>query len=217
LYKSFLFAALLVLGLVLGPAGGHASLITNGGFETGTAPPLNDFRTLFAGDASYDDISGWTVTGGSVDWKNTYWTPQEGTKSLDLSGSIIGEISTTFATIPDTVYTVTFYLSGNFAGGNTTKRVKVSADGQSQIFYFAQPPDWSRTNMGWTPKTWTFTADDASALLTFASLDNNAFGPALDQVEVLAPSPVVIPLPGTMWLLGSGLLGLWGWRRKKTK
>ena len=222
MYKSILLAALLVFGLAFGPAGVHASLIINGGFETGTNPPTDDYTTLYADRASNDDILGWVVTQRSVDWVNTYWSPQEGHKSIDLSGDTIGAISTTFATIPGEVYTVTFYMSGNFVGGNTYKRVKVSADKESKIFSFDRPSDWSLTNMGWTQKTFIFTADDSSALLTFDSLDNNAFGPALDNITVLGPSPSppspspgAIPLPGTMWLLGSGLLVLLGWKGKK--
>ena len=192
----------------------HANFITNGGFESGTDPPTDDFRTLNAGDDSFDNISGWVVT-GSVDWKNPYWIAQEGEKSLDLSGSYIGAISTTFDTIPGGIYTVTFYMSGNFDHNNRDgnplyKRLRVSAAGASQTFYFDRPDEWSTKNMGWTQKTWTFTADNASAHLTFASLDNNAFGPALDNV-------VVTLLPSSVLLLGTVLLrlGAMGWRRRK--
>lgn len=217
--KYVFIAALLILGLVWAPTGAQAvlaaNLLDNGSFETGTDPPTGDYRTLNASNDSFDDITGWIVI-GSVDWKNSYWTAQEQNRSLDLSGDSIGAISTTFATIPGEIYTVTFYMSGNFVGGDDTKRLEISADGQSQIFSFTIPSDWSTTNMDWIQKTFIFVADDSSALLTFASMANNAFGPALDNVEVfgLAP-PSDVPLPGTVWLLGSGLLGLLGWRRKR--
>ena len=222
--KSVFIAALLILGLVCAPAGAQAALaanlLDNGSFETGFEPPTGEFRTLNASDDSFDDITGWLVT-GSVDWKNTYWMAQEGDRSLDLSGASIGAISTTFATIPGEIYTVIFYMSGNFAhndldGNPLYKRVRVSAAGESQTFYFERPDEWSTDNMGWIQRTFAFVAEDSSTLLTFASLDNNAFGPALDNVEVLGLSPPTgVPVPGTVWLLGSGLLGLLGWRRKK--
>jgi choice-of-anchor C domain-containing protein len=219
--KYVFIAALLILGLVWAPAGAQAALaenlLDNGGFETGFEPPTGEFRTLKASDDSFDDITGWLVS-GSVDWKYTYWTAQEGDRSLDLSGAGIGAISTTFDTIPGEIYTVTFYLSGNFNhndldGNPLYKRVRVSAAEESQTFYFDRPEEWSTDNMGWIQQTFIFVAEDSSTLLTFASLDNNAFGPALDNVEVLGLAPPSdVPLPGTVWLLGSGLLGLLGWR-----
>jgi hypothetical protein len=62
--------------------------------------------------------------------------------------------------------------------------------------------------MNWTPITWSFVANDGSATLNFQSLEINAFGPALDDVSVNA-----VPLPPSLLLLGSGLLGLAGLRR----
>ncbi|MEJ2092677.1 MAG: choice-of-anchor C family protein [Syntrophobacterales bacterium] len=219
LQKYVLVTALLILGLVLGSAEAQATaeaiiitnLVTNGSFETGTDPPTEYFRTLNAADDSFDDISGWIVT-GSVDWVATYWTAQEGERSLDLSGSSIGAISTTIDTSPEVTYLVTFYLAGNFEGGEETKRLKFTAGDASETFYFAKPTEWSTENMGWTKQTTTFTADDYSTQLTFASLDNNAFGPALDNVTV-----GIVPLPPAALLLGSGLLGLLGWSRRKNK
>jgi choice-of-anchor C domain-containing protein len=214
--KKFVFiTALLLLALVFAPAGAQAvlitNLLTNGGFESGTDPPTDTpSRTLFAGQTSADDITGWTVLTGSVDWVNTYWTAEEGERSLDLCGNTVGAISTTFDTIPGAIYKVTFYVSGNFVGGDGTKLLQITADGQYVNIGIPTPTEWSTESMGWTQIIWTFTADDDSAQLTFAALNNNAYGPALDNVAV-----EFVPLPPTALLLGSGLLGLWGWRRKK--
>jgi len=84
------------------------------------------FEQLNAGDISLD---GWTVDSGSVDWIGTYWVAQDGSKSIDMSGTDAGAISQTFATTIGNTYTVSFYLSGNPAGPPTVKTLDVSATG----------------------------------------------------------------------------------------
>jgi len=99
--------------------------LTNGSFESGTyLDSGSGFEQLNAGDTSID---GWTVDSGSVDWIGTYWVAQDGSKSIDMSGTDAGAISQTFATTIGNTYTVSFFLSGNPAGPPTVKTLDVSA------------------------------------------------------------------------------------------
>jgi len=128
-----------------------------------------------------------------------------------MNGYDTGSLTTNFTTTPNTWYTVTFDMAGN-PGGDAIKRMEVSAAGQSQTYSFIQD---SHTNadMGWTSQTFYFKANDSTATLQFKSLNALPFpelcpwGPALDNVNV-------VPLPPTVLLLGSGLVGLGLLRRK---
>lgn len=217
-----MFIALMVIFLIAGAGSAtpaQANLITNGSFEEGeyTAGDSGDFMTLYAGNMN---LTGWQIT-GSVDWINSYWRAYDGSKGIDLNGDYPGGLTTsqTFNTNPGQVYLVSFALSGNFEAGRDLKELQVSIIQKGEIvnktFEFAKPDGWSHENMGWVVKSFTFMATDSSATLAFASLETKqgiASGPVIDAVSV---SPV--PLPGSVLLLGTGILGLvlLGMRRRE--
>ena len=74
------FLALALAAALCGAA--HAAPFQNGSFETGPTP--GGYVTLSAGDTQ---ITGWTVTGDSVDYIGSYWPAADGSRSLDLSGN----------------------------------------------------------------------------------------------------------------------------------
>lgn len=202
-----LFIILLIVPILASPA--YAALFQSG-FETGSNAPAAGFQTLFAGSTAID---GWSVSSGSIDWIGSYWQPgpPDGLRSIDLAGNGAGTITTSFATTPGKQYTVTFSLSGNY-DGNTEKLTRtalVSVDGGTpQTFVFEKPNGWSRENMGWIQQAYSFTAAGATTSLTFSSGEGTSpYGAALDNVNV-------VPLPGAVWLLGAGLIGLAGIRRR---
>jgi choice-of-anchor C domain-containing protein len=202
-------------------SGAHAdlSLITNGSFEltnvdwtsTGVGPvggPEGHYIELFAGSTA---INGWTVTGYSIDY-GMYWFASDGDMSIDLIGHQPGGgIQQSFATVPGQEYEVVFDMAGHphAPSESRLRRMGVSAAGQNTVFDF-DANGYSYGNMGWTEKSWFFTASDTQTTLRFYSvLGIYDGGPALDNVRVYAT-----PVPGAALL---GVLGLCcaGWRLRR--
>ena len=201
------------LGLIAAlaiPAAGHAAAFINGDFELGTNPG-SQLSTLAAGST---DITGWTVTGGPIDYISGYWEAGSGSRSLDLSALTAGGISQTFDTIAGQLYTVDFLLAGNPVGGAGTRTLSVSATGNAAVQYGFDTTGTSVGDMGWISQIYTFTATGSSTTLSFASLNDNPYGPALDNVAV---SVTAVPEPA-IWAMMFGGLGLVGMqmRRRRT-
>jgi len=170
-------------------AGGDVS---NGSFENGNFNG-SGFEPLAAGTVNAGAMTGWTVTSGSIDWIDSYWTPEDGSKSLDMNGtptsevpSTVGTISQILATTVNNTYVVHFFLAGNPTCGPSTKNLIVSATGAApQNYSFTNTSTTTLTNMGWEAEAYSFGATGASTTLTFAADPSNTSicGPALDNVS----------------------------------
>jgi choice-of-anchor C domain-containing protein len=167
------------------PALGAAAIV-NGSFEGST--PVGSFMTLPTNSALID---GWTVSAGSVDWIGTYWSAYDGARSVDMNGASPGALTQVVATTANVDYVVTFYLAGNPDCGSTTKTLTVGATGGAPGTYSFSTAGTSRTAMGWSAATYSFTATSDSTTLTIASTTPGACGPALDQVSLAETAPPV--------------------------
>jgi len=221
-----LFAGVALAAFALAGGSAHANLLQNGSFELGTAPPDGNFSSLSSGDST--TITNWTVGGvppAGVDYISGYWQPQDGSRSIDLSGStpmpgttVWGSLSQTFAAQLGQQYKVSFWLSGN-PDGQPLPLKYLDVNVGSTLFqttFDASVTPTTHGNMGWVLTTFLFVADAASQTITFAAnpaLNNTYFGPAIDNVDISA-----VPLPPALLLFGSGLLGMnWLRRRRESK
>ncbi|WP_082660430.1 choice-of-anchor C family PEP-CTERM protein [Sphingopyxis sp. H050] len=194
-----LIAAAAAIALL--PATANAAGFVNGSFESGI--PAGSFTTVGGGNSAA--ITGWTVTGNSVDYIGSYWTAQNLSRSIDLNGNGQGGIQQTFDTVANTLYNVSFWLAGNPDGAPITKTVLVGATGADSATYSFNFTGFNKANMGWTNFTYSFVAQGASTTLSFASQDAGSYGAALDNVSVTA----AVPEPGTwaMVILGFAVIG----------
>ena len=207
LIANIVFATALLVGAAVPLSGAQAVTVTNGSFESGLSN-IGNFTTLYAGDST--SITGWTITGGNVDYIGSYWTAADGSRSLDLNGLVPGSISQTiFGLTSGVTYEVTFDLAGNPAGGPNPKTLNVTASAGPSSFSF-NAANTSLGTMGWVAELFFFTATGPSTTLTFASTTTgfsgndsypSAFGPALDNVSISAT-----PLPSSWTMLIAGFV-----------
>ena len=172
------------LGIMSKPLVGP-ELVTNGSFEQGPPPWQNGrgFTTLPAGSMH---IHGWAVTRGSIDYIDHHWRHADGERSIDLNGNEPGAIEQVISTKPNKRYRVTFSMSGNNClGEGGVRTLIVRAGGERGEFTF-DTTGRSYDRMGWTTKTWEFTATAENTILEFASTTDIPFacGPAIDRVSV---------------------------------
>ena len=130
-------ATTVIAGTVSPRGGAWAIGIINGSFKSGIAISPDPFKTLNATDST--SITGWTITSGSIDYIGSYWTAQDGGRSLDMNGLTAGSISQHIAglTVGHT-YQVSFWLAGNPDRQDlgTIKTLGVTASTGSDTFTF---------------------------------------------------------------------------------
>ena len=205
--RAHLLVGLLGAAAAMLPGSSQAALFTNGSFEQGAFTGAS-FDTVFAGSPA---ITGWTVGLNSVDWIGSYWNPQNGNRSIDLSGNGNGSLSQTFDTTIGQTYNVTFYVAGNPDGGPT---IKTFDRGVNVLFSDTfDNTGFTKQAMGWTPYSFTFEASGLTSTLTFISTTGDAYGAALDNVSV---TPVPEASTWAMMILGFLGVGFVAYRRKSS-
>ena len=207
----FLRRAILAMALTFGVGPAFAATITNGSFESGTTPAFTSQIRLNSGSTA---LTGWKVDTGNIDLMSTYWRASDGSRSVDLSGSGPGSISTTIlGMIVGRMYNITFDMAANPDAAPNAKVIRVTS-GLASATYSRPRAGSTRAAMNWATMLFTTTATATTQLLTFRSMTNSAAGAAIDNVRIAL---VPIPLPATAPLALLGLAGLALLRRRKAK
>lgn len=204
--RRFVFAA--ILASTVSPA--SSARILNGSFEQSTPVPAAGRVTLATGSPN---LPGWMITSGDIDLVSTYWNASDGRRSIDLSGTRRGTISTkVYGTIIGRNYDVRFDMAANPEGQPNAKVIRVSA-GLDSATFTRNRAGGSRSAMNWATMLFTFTSTAVDDLLTFRAVNGAESGAAIDNVRVtLQP----IPLPATAPLAALALAALFLLRRRKT-
>ncbi|MDP3941185.1 MAG: choice-of-anchor C family protein [bacterium] len=176
-------AGAFMLGASIVPAFA-TNIVSNGSFETGILQ--EPFTEVYPG---WDNIGSWKVVSGSVDYIGSYWEASDGARSIDMSGRYEGAISQDLTTTPGAIYNVTFDMAGNTDGGPVVKEMDVDTGGTHENFTFDNSGT-TKEDMGWTSKSFSFTANSSSTSLTFTSKTPGWSGPALDNVVVEQYLPI---------------------------
>ena len=163
------------------------NLVQNGSFEQ-------------YGGSGYDSnygyaLTDWTISGpyygDGVDIINTasgvghYWISEDGSSSVSLNWEGPSSISQSINTTQGTTYTLSFYMAAEIYGGPAERTMDVewngSTVGSPTFEYTGQGP----TDMGWTKVTYQVVGT-GSDTLTFQSTTDDDFGPAIDNVSLVA-------------------------------
>jgi len=208
--KKLLFLAIIFCYALAGIASGQ-NLILNPSFEFGNFVPNNtNVQYIFAPNMGAT-ITGWSVINGAVDWiRLPTYGASDGLFAIDMIGStsnLSGTIvSSNFATITSPFpYLVEFDLAAAPWGGASPKTLDVMVDGVTQSFSINVIPGAPYSNPGFVRQSFYFMGSGNITNLTFKNITPTTGygGPVIDNVSV-----VLTPEPGTLLLLGSGLLGI---------
>lgn len=186
-------AALLLL-LAAGVTPARAQLV-NGGFEPAGASA--SYHLLPGGSTA---IPGWTTVLSGVEWfrptlNGAAPDSPAGGYAVDLADYTFpsGGIEQTFATAPGTSYTIDFWFGTHAAfGRDGTATITATVDDTTHTF--------SHTSLtgtiGWSARSLTFVADDATATLRFTCTQNPLLHFAYIDGASLA---AITPTDGATW------------------
>jgi hypothetical protein len=187
MFKKIIVLMAMVI-LSIGAQAGIASAdLVNGGFETG------DFTGW-----TVDTVNNWAMVLDSGRQHTGTYEAQLGTYGA------VGTLSQAFATTNGQEYKVSFWLANDL--NDSSNLFQVLWNGQAQSISPALNPTLASD---YTQYMFTATASGVSSTLAF----NFQQDTSIYHLDDVSATPT--PIPAAAWLLGSGLMGLVGIRRRK--
>ncbi len=182
----------------------NANLITNGSFEL----PL-----IATNGYVREAPDSWTTgsnPGCVVNGTAFGFSPANGIQFYDLGNTSAYTLSQTIDITTAGQYQLAWSASSTSYSSKFVTQYSVTFDGSTTTFTPGYSPYYGGS---WASNSLSFDLAPGLYTLTFASLTNIYFDTCLDNVT-LTLTPSSVPVPPSMLLLGSGLVGL-TWVRKK--
>ena len=214
--RTGFFASSIVM--FLGSAAPAGAMIINGSFEFPDVG-LTGIQTFFPGPVP--EGFGWTVNSGSVEVAGELYPPLpgpafDGTQFLDLNGVSVGSIAQFFETTPGVEYQLSFAYASNYAHHDAANPAVASVfvtdvGSLTQLvtpFVISHGTSLS-SDLDWLVHEVAFTAVGAMTGLGFNSESGQT-----PLGGILLDGILVVPEPGTAFLLGGGLCVLAARRRR---
>jgi len=196
LRKMIAGAALAMVAISAQTGTASATLVQNGGFETG------DFTGWTLSNIASDDFVAVLSNSG-----NPSFPANAGAYEAYLGkGNAVGAISQAFTTTAGTSYSVSFWLANDGLNAASTNVFQALWNGQVQNI---SPALNQNLSSSYTQYQFTATATGDSSVIAF----NFRNDPAIYHLDNVNATPT--PIPAAAWLLGSGLMGLAGIRGRK--
>jgi hypothetical protein len=167
---------------------------------------------------NYTGFANWTVSNGTVDLigNPSFFDLQPGNgRYVDLDGSTsqAGTMTSSALTLTGGVtYDLTFSLAGSQRGDTNTVNYGIEFHSGSVLDVSASQTLASGASFGVFSLSFTPSSSTTDAHIVFHNLGGDNIGLLLDNVAVNAQAAGV-PEPGSLLLLGFGLVGLAAWRR----